>query len=570
MTRRSSIVPALFLAPLLVAAGCSSGVSPSSEVVASTSPVGGLGAVQRHWYRPNCPMTARPGVSKCMSHTVTDQYGKILAAASPQGFGPPDLVSAYALPSSGGSGATIALVDAQDDPNAEADLGVYRSQYGLPACTTANGCFKKVNQNGVQGSYPTADSGWAGEISLDLDMVSAVCPSCKIILVEVTSATTADLGAGVNTAASLGATVISNSYGGPEDSTVASASETYYNHPGVLVVAANGDDSYSAGASFPASSQYVLAAGGTSLVKGTSARGWSETVWSDSGSGCSAYIPKPSWQTDTGCKQRTVGDVSAVADPNTGVSVYDTYGASGWNVYGGTSVASPLVSAIFALLGKTTSTPEFPYSNTSDFYDVTSGSNGSCSGSYLCTGKVGYDGPTGWGTPDGTAISGGTTPPPPPPVDAGPPPPVDAGPPPPVDAGPPPPPPPPPPVDAGPPPPPSGCAHNICDEGSTLTSTCSTCAGDICAADPYCCDVEWDSICVGQVTSICGESCGGGGGGGGGGTCKHAICDTGAKLKSSCNTCAKEICAKDAYCCNTLWDSICVSQVSSICGETCP
>jgi hypothetical protein len=550
--RRNQFAIAAGLVSISVLLSASCAQSPGEEV-GQTGSGGGFLPITQHPSVDLC-REVRAGGARCYAKRRTD----ITDSTTPQGFGPTDLISAYKLPTSGGTGQTVAIVDAQDDPNAEADLGVYRTQYGLPPCTTSNGCFKKVNQNGVQGSYPTADSGWAGEISLDLDMVSAVCPSCKIILVEVTSATTADLGAGVNTAASLGANVISNSYGGPEDSTVASASETYYNHPGVLVVAANGDDSYSAGASFPASSQYVLAAGGTSLVKGTSARGWSETVWSDSGSGCSKYIPKPSWQTDTGCTFRTVGDVSAVADPNTGVAVYDTYGASGWNVYGGTSVASPLVSAIFALLGKTTSTPEFPYSNTSDFYDVTSGSNGSCSGSYLCTGKVGYDGPTGWGTPDGAAISGGTTPPPPPPVDAGPPPPVDAGPP-----------PPPPPVDAGPPPP-SGCAHNICDEGSTLTSTCSTCAGDICAADPYCCEVEWDSICVGQVTSICGESCGGGGGGGGGGTCKHAICDSGAKLKSSCNACAKEICAKDAYCCNTLWDSICVSQVSSICGETCP
>src|SRR6202042_3960935 len=175
------------------------------------------------------------------SHTVTDANGKILAAATPQGYGPPDLRAAYGLPTTGAAGV-IALVDAQDDPTAEADLGVYRAQYGLPACTTANGCFKKVNQTGVQGSYPTADSGWATEISLDLDMASAACPSCKIILVEVNSADMSDLGAGVNEAAALGATVISNSYGGSEDSTTVSESSDYFNHPGVLITASAGDD----------------------------------------------------------------------------------------------------------------------------------------------------------------------------------------------------------------------------------------------------------------------------------------------------------------------------------------
>jgi hypothetical protein len=391
----------LFSISLLLAASCAS--PGSGEAVGHTSANGaGLGITQ-HPTADLCPAAVGPGRVRCHSKIRTD----IMNSASPQGFGPADLVSAYALPTSGGAGQTVAIVDAQDDPNAETDLAVYRSQYGLPPCTTANGCFKKVNQNGVAGDYPAPDAGWAGEISLDLDMVSAGCPSCKIILVEVDSATTSDLGAGVNTAASLGANAISNSYGGPEDESVMSASSTYYNHPGILVTASNGDSGY--GASFPASSQFVLAVGGTSLVKGGGARGWTEAVWSDTGSGCSAFIPKPSWQTDTGCSQRTVGDIAANADPNTGVSVYDTYGGQGgWNVYGGTSAASPLVAAVFALTGKAGVTPQFPYANTGAFYDVTTGSNGECGGSYLCTGEVGYDGPTGWGTPDGNAIATGS------------------------------------------------------------------------------------------------------------------------------------------------------------------
>jgi subtilase family serine protease len=395
-TNHLATATGLFSTALLLAASCA---TPGENVGQTGS---GVFNIEQHPTAFLCPTDVRPGYARCHAKVRTD----IMGTMTPQGFGPSDLVSAYKLPSSGGSGQTIALVDANDDPNAESDLAAYRSQYGLPPCTSASGCFKKVNQDGVEGSYPAPDSGWAGEISLDLDMVSAGCPSCKIILVEVNSATTANLGAGVNTAASLGANAISNSYGGPEDGTVESASTTYYNHPGILVVASNGDSGY--GANFPASSQYVLAVGGTSLVKDGSSRGWAETVWNGTGAGCSSVIPKPSWQTDPDCNYRTVGDVSAIADPNTGVSVYNTYaGAGGWNVYGGTSVAAPLVTAIFALTGKTSTSPQFPYSNQSAFYDVTTGSDGSCGGSYLCTGVTGYDGPTGYGTPNGTSISGG-------------------------------------------------------------------------------------------------------------------------------------------------------------------
>src|SRR5262249_50779801 len=147
-----------------------------------------------------------------------------------------------------GVGVTVAVVDAFDYPNAESDLAVYRSTFGLPPCTTANGCFKKVNQNGVQGSYPRADSGWATEEALDVDMVSAICPNCKIILVETNSAQLSDLGAGVNTAAALGANAISNSYGGGESS--ADANDTDYNHPGIAVTASSGDSGF--GVQFPA------------------------------------------------------------------------------------------------------------------------------------------------------------------------------------------------------------------------------------------------------------------------------------------------------------------------------
>ena len=285
-----------------------------------------LAQVVRHPTKALCD-AALPGHRRC--HAVirmTDDGVRPFASSTPSGFGPSDLISAYNLASApSGAGRTVAIVDANDDPNAESDLAAYRSHYGLPACTTANGCFKKVNQTGGT-TYPTADSGWAGEIALDLDMVSAICPACNILLVEASSATDADLGAAVNEAAALGATAISNSYGGAESSTVATEDSTYFNHPGILITASSGDNGY--GASYPATSKYVLAVGGTSLTKSSSARGWSETAWSSGGAGCSAYIAKPGYQKDSACAKRMEADVSAVADPNTGVATYDTYGGA--------------------------------------------------------------------------------------------------------------------------------------------------------------------------------------------------------------------------------------------------
>jgi len=233
-------------------------------------------------------------------------------------------------------------------------------------------------------------------------MVSAICPNCHILLVEASSNSFANLSTAVDTAARLGANAISNSYGGSEYSSETS-DQTHYNHPGIAITVSSGDNGY--GVEFPAASQYVTAVGGTSLKRSGSS--WSETVWSGAGSGCSAYIAKPSWQTDSGCSKRTVADVSAVADPNTGVAVYDSLryqGRSGWLVFGGTSVAAPIIAGVYALAGNASSVTygSFPYSHTSSLHDVTSGSNGSCGSSYLCTGKTGYDGPTGLGTPNGT------------------------------------------------------------------------------------------------------------------------------------------------------------------------
>jgi subtilase family serine protease len=354
--------------------------------------------------KPNkkvCGDTAA-GFAHCDSRVVTDANGNPAATAVPNGYGPADLQAAYSLPgATAGTGKVFAIVDAYDDPTAANDLNVYRSTYGLPACTAANGCFRKVNQSGAASPLPRANGGWAQEISLDLDMASATCPNCKILLVEANSNAFTDLAAAVDTAARLGASVISNSYGGSEFSQETSATyNSHFNHPGVAITVSSGDSGY--GVEFPAASQYVTAVGGTSLTKSGGA--FSERAWSGAGSGCSAYVAKPTWQTDSGCPRRTVADVAAVADPNTGVAVYDSYkfqGAKGWMVFGGTSAAAPIIAGAYALGGG--ASPSNPYSHSSSLHDVTSGSNGSCSVAYLCTAGTGFDGPTGLGTPNGVA-----------------------------------------------------------------------------------------------------------------------------------------------------------------------
>ncbi len=259
---------------------------------------------------------------------------KAADASTPSGYSPTNIQAAYGLTSaaaSNGAGETIAIVDAYNDPNAESDLATYRSYYGLSACTTANGCFKKVSQTGSTTSLPTSDAYWSEEISLDLDMASAVCPKCNILLVEATSATMANLGTAVNRAVTLGAKFVSNSYGGSESSSDTSYDSSYFNHAGVAITVSAGDEAY--GAEYPAASKYVTSVGGTKLSTSSTTRGWTETVWKTSstegtGSGCSAYDAKPTWQTDTGCTKRMISDVSAVADPATGVSVYDSYGVT--------------------------------------------------------------------------------------------------------------------------------------------------------------------------------------------------------------------------------------------------
>jgi N-acetylneuraminic acid mutarotase len=361
-----------------------------------------------HPVRNSCAAVTRKGQARCFALVRSDIKPLVSPAGpavTPNGYGPADLQGAYKLPSAAaGAGQTVAIVDAFDDPTAEADLATYRAQYGLPPCTTANGCFSKVNQNGAAAPLPTPDVGWAQEISLDLDMVSAACPQCHILLVEGNDNSFDNLAASVNTAASLGAKYISNSYGSNGEDPSETAYDSFYNHPGVVVTASTGDGGY--GTSYPATAPGVTAVGGTSLTQDTSPRGWSEAAWAGAGSGCSTVEPKPSFQTDAGCPRRSIADVSSVADPQTGVAVYDSYQFQGWSVFGGTSASSPLIASVYALGGTPAagSNPEsYPYANPGSLYDVTTGDNGTCTPAYLCTAGAGFDGPTGLGTPNGTA-----------------------------------------------------------------------------------------------------------------------------------------------------------------------
>ncbi|HVV17786.1 MAG TPA: peptidase S8 [Pseudonocardiaceae bacterium] len=357
---------------------------------------------------------AAPGFARCYAEVRTDVHGgygvrgkaahDAALAALPEGYGPADLHSAYNLPMAGGAGQTVGIVDAGDDPNAEADLAVYRSTYGLPPCTTANGCFRKVNQEGQTSPLPD-DWGWGIEIALDLDMVSAACPECHIVLVEGDEPSFDALGTAENTAVRLGATEVSNSYGASEFNGM-DAYQADYTHPGVAIVASSGDYGYNI-PSMPSVFPAVTAVGGTSLTKASNARGWTESAWAGATSGCSAYEDKPSYQTDPNCPGRMISDVSSVADPDTPPAIYDSYDGGGWTTVGGTSAASPFIAGVIGLAGNPGQfgNGEYFYSHAADLNDVVGGNNAvsgiDCGGDYQCNGVPGYDGPTGNGTPNG-------------------------------------------------------------------------------------------------------------------------------------------------------------------------
>jgi subtilase family serine protease len=383
-----------FALVLLLLAGCGGnpGLSPlpSSDQTArarnhtedaATALPGGDAATALPGAQLACNPIVASGTASC-SVAINVNAGAVangnLPAALVPGLHPSDVQNAYALPISQ-AGGLIAIVDAYDDPAAESDLTIYRSTFGLPGCTSSNGCFTKVNERGSQSGYPTADSGWSQEISIDLDMVSAACPRCSILLVEADSASLQDLGASVNEAVALGARVVSNSYYAAEWNGE-TAADAFFRHSGIPITVSSGDQIWP---TYPAASPYVTSVGGTSLAG--SANAWNETAWKYTGHGCSAYEPMPGWQSGfSDCTTRSTVDVAAAADPQNGVAMFDTQ-AGGWLVAGGTSVGAPIVAAAYALAGNSVPA-SFPYNHAGDLHEI---------------GAVRYGLYTGLGSPNG-------------------------------------------------------------------------------------------------------------------------------------------------------------------------
>ena len=361
----------------------------------------------RTYHAAVCPHGNPAGTMRCHARVVTDARGNIRDGkptpnvTKPSGYGPDDLKAAYGLTGVTGTGSTIVIVDAYGYSKAESDLATYRSTYGLTACTTANGCFKKYDQRGGT-RYPRDDTNWAQESALDLDMASAACPNCKIVLVEADTASFTNLFAAVNFAKTLpGVKAISNSYGNTDSSSLA-AYDSVYSKDGVAITVSTGDSGY--GAQFPATAPGAVAVGGTSLRLGGG--GYTESAWSGAGSGCGLPHAKPSWQngvTDA-CAGRMEADISSVADPNTGVAVFGpvTRSRSGWMIFGGTSASAPYIGGLFALRNGSITGASSIYAHAANLHDVQTGSNGStCPVNYYCHSGLKYDGPTGLGTPNG-------------------------------------------------------------------------------------------------------------------------------------------------------------------------
>ena len=411
MNKQTSVKIAL---ALLAAAGLLAGSSSAS--LAQTSAHGKV--IKYTDYQPCKP--AHPGKVRCLAVrrniyvNGVRQHGLIPATGT--AFGASALRKAYGITALGARYKVMAVVDAMHSGTALEDLAGYRNMYQLGAmddCSVAgdsptrlpqgkNPCFLQLNQSGqVDRSAQTTDSGWAQEIALDLEMASAVCPHCSILLVEANSSSFADLNAAVKTAADFaGVVAISNSYGGPDVIEARAPAYQYAATKGIAITASSGDSGY--GVSSPASFASVIGVGGTSLTADSKGAWLSETAWAKGGSGCSKLNSTPTRQdpATTGCSGKSVVDVSAVADPATGVTVY--YSGQ-WYTFGGTSAASPIVAALFALkdnFGK--SAASFLYQHTSELHDVQSGSNGHCQIAIWCTAGSGFDGPTGLGSPAGT------------------------------------------------------------------------------------------------------------------------------------------------------------------------
>lgn len=368
--------------------------------------------------------------------TTAPNSTKALTATTPIGYGATDLEKAYNL--TGDQSGTIAIIDAGAYPSLESDLATYRAQYGLPACTTASGCLTIEDMNGGPPLTPSTDffdqyieEEVAVETALDVDMASASCPACKIVelqlpdedaLVEGSNADpeTTDFGTAVNTAAKLGANAVSMSYQYPSDAfeeTGTPGLDLF--HPGMAVLASSGDSGYEGNQhnGWPNNLPWVTSVGGTSLYQSADGKSFSQVAWAQAGSGCETDLPpaigQPASVSNYCGGHRAASDISAVADLNTGVAVYDTYAPfSGepynWLIVGGTSVSSPFVAGIYARAGNLSQVigPNTLYMDpASDFTDVTVGSNvapnAGTGPAQLYTSGKGWDGPTGLGTPKG-------------------------------------------------------------------------------------------------------------------------------------------------------------------------
>ncbi len=348
---------------------------------------------------------------RCHSHIETDESFNPKVKNLPEGFGPKQFLEAYNLKGRVKTNTTVAIVDAFDNPNIFNDINHYSKTFNIPLmneCPINKGsilhpCFQKVNQKGGS-NPPSIDSGWASETALDGEIIHGLCQNCNILLVEANSDSFNDLITAFDRATSMGADVISNSYGGREFSEEKSF-DSHFNHPGIAITFSSGDSGY--GPEYPAASKFVTAVGGTTLKINSNNTYLSEKAWDGAGSGCSKYESKPSWQNDKKCSNRTIADVSADADPNTGAAIYNSLsfkGQKGWFKVGGTSLASPIIATVYAQAGNIKSNiagNSIPYKSNARLHDVIDGNNGNCKTSYLCRAIKGYDGPTGLGSPNG-------------------------------------------------------------------------------------------------------------------------------------------------------------------------
>jgi hypothetical protein len=406
------VVAAARRAAPLVTAGPSAGQRATGAASAYRPACAPVGPSQAQCFVMFAPESAAASVGAVAGSVPATAGTPAKKIKPPAGWGARNIEDAYKLRVGKGSKAVVAVVEAYDTPKLETYLNDYRREYGIAPCTVKNGCFEKVGQSGSAKHLPAngVQSGWDLEATLDVDMVSAACPTCRILVVEADGQAFNQLAAAEDTAVRLGAVAISNSYGGRETGLTQSFAKAY-DHPGHAIVASSGDYGFTA-ALFPANQATVTAVGGTELSKSKGKRGWRETVWNTAGagagsSGCSAYVAKPSWQHDKDCSGRTVADVSALA---WNVAVYNK-DWGGWILVGGTSAASPIIAGIYGLAGNaTTVKPGYEYAHTKALYDVVAGNNdwffgengAVCGHDYLCVAKRRYDAPTGLGTPDGT------------------------------------------------------------------------------------------------------------------------------------------------------------------------